>query len=87
MSPIPDRSMRTIPGNGPVEQLDLVDIRCNQNAQPGKLVDTVTAGETLGLKWTEWPESHAGPVLTYLARVPEGYVFFPYLLTVEFIIL
>jgi hypothetical protein len=43
------------------------DIACHYNATPGALHVNTTAGDTLTLKWNEWPTSHVGPVLTYLA--------------------
>ncbi|KAF7289755.1 Lytic polysaccharide monooxygenase [Mycena indigotica] len=33
---------------------------------------TVAAGTTLGLNWTTWPDSHVGPMITYMAAVPSG---------------
>ena len=43
------------------------DITCHYNATPGALHVNTTAGDTLKLQWNEWPTSHVGPVLTYLA--------------------
>ncbi|OAL43551.1 glycoside hydrolase [Pyrenochaeta sp. DS3sAY3a] len=43
------------------------DIVCHYNAAPGILHVNITAGEQLTLQWNEWPTSHVGPVLTYLA--------------------
>lgn len=42
-------------------------ITCHFNATPGALHVNTTAGGTLKLQWNEWPTSHVGPVLTYLA--------------------
>lgn len=43
------------------------DVICHENAKPGALTAPVTAGSNVQLEWTEWPESHHGPVITYLA--------------------
>ncbi|KAF1958312.1 glycoside hydrolase [Byssothecium circinans] len=43
------------------------DIACHYDAAPGALHVNTTAGETLNLTWNEWPNSHKGPVLTYMA--------------------
>ncbi|KAJ5091694.1 hypothetical protein NUU61_006564 [Penicillium alfredii] len=43
------------------------DIICHKNAEPGALSASVKAGGKVELQWTEWPESHHGPVITYLA--------------------
>lgn len=44
------------------------DIICHKNAQPGAISASVAAGKDVELQWTEWPESHHGPVITYLAN-------------------
>jgi len=30
----------------------------------------VAAGSTVSLRWTLWPTSHSGPVITYMAKCP-----------------
>jgi len=67
----PARISRSIPGNGPVENLSLNDLQCNTGAAPAKLHATAAAGSTVTLHWTLWPDSHMGPVLTYMARCPD----------------
>jgi len=67
----PARISRSIPGNGPVENLGLNDLQCNTGAAPAKLHATAAAGSTVTLHWTLWPDSHMGPVLTYMARCPD----------------
>ncbi|CEL58627.1 putative endo-beta-1,4-glucanase D OS=Neosartorya fumigata (strain CEA10 / CBS 144,89 / FGSC A1163) GN=eglD PE=3 SV=1 [Rhizoctonia solani AG-1 IB] len=37
---------------------------------PAPAVATAAAGTTISFKWTEWPDSHVGPVVTYLAKAP-----------------
>ena len=44
------------------------DINCHKNAAPGAETVTVAAGGTVDFFWSEWPESHFGPVFTYVAR-------------------
>jgi cellulase len=43
------------------------DIACHFNATPGAIHIDVTAGDELTLKWNEWPVSHVGPIISYLA--------------------
>lgn len=43
------------------------NITCHFNASPGALHVNTAAGDTLRLQWNEWPTSHKGPVLNYLA--------------------
>jgi lytic cellulose monooxygenase (C1-hydroxylating) len=43
------------------------DIICHKGATPGKGYIQVSAGGTIELQWTEWPVSHHGPMLDYLA--------------------
>ncbi|KAK7026786.1 hypothetical protein VNI00_015444 [Paramarasmius palmivorus] len=76
-NPVPDRIVRKIPDNGPVEDLSLIDIQCNGHQSngfstaPAKLIAKVTAGSEVSLKWTsDWPDSHKGPLVTYMARAP-----------------
>jgi hypothetical protein len=46
-------------------------MQCNQGAVPAKLHAAAAAGSTVSLYWTLWPESHVGPVITYMARCPD----------------
>jgi hypothetical protein len=76
----PDRITRPIQGNGPVQDLTLIDLQCGGytaggvvGSQPAKLTGgPVAAGSTVSLKWTLWPDSHAGPVITYMAKCPSA---------------
>lgn len=43
------------------------DIICHRDATPAPLTAPVAAGGTVELQWTPWPDSHHGPVITYLA--------------------
>ncbi|KAI0769358.1 glycoside hydrolase family 61 protein [Trametes elegans] len=77
MNPAPERIIRKIPSNGPVTDLSLIDIQCNgytdggePGSAPAPIFATVTAGAEVKLNWTTWPDSHVGPVITYLARAP-----------------
>ncbi len=69
--PQPDRISRSIPGNGPVEDVTLIDVQCNTGAVPAKLHAAAAAGSDVTLRWTLWPDSHVGPVITYMARCPD----------------
>ncbi|KAJ4361774.1 hypothetical protein N0V83_010714 [Neocucurbitaria cava] len=51
----------------PPSKFNTSHISCHFNATPGALHVNTTAGDTLKLQWNEWPTSHVGPVLTYLA--------------------
>ncbi|KAK4148553.1 polysaccharide monooxygenase Cel61a [Chaetomidium leptoderma] len=68
----PQRISRSIPGNGPVEDVTSIDVQCNSGAEPAKLHAAATAGSTVTLNWTLWPNSHVGPVITYMARCPDA---------------
>jgi cellulase len=43
------------------------DINCHKNAAPATASATVSAGGTIAFHWTAWPDSHKGPILTYVA--------------------
>ncbi|KAF5102262.1 hypothetical protein D0Z00_000445 [Geotrichum galactomycetum] len=68
-NPVPDRITWSFfgSGNGPVADFTTKDIVCNGNAKPAALVADVKAGANATFYWTTWPESHKGPVMTYLA--------------------
>lgn len=56
--------------NGFVEpnSFGTAEIICHKGAKPGAGHATVAAGDKINLVWTpEWPESHVGPVIDYLA--------------------
>lgn len=79
MNPPPQRVSRAIPGNGPVEDVTSIDMQCNgytaggiKGSQPAPLHAEAKAGSSVNLKWTLWPDSHVGPVLTYMARCPDS---------------
>ncbi|KAF2145955.1 lytic polysaccharide monooxygenase, partial [Aplosporella prunicola CBS 121167] len=44
------------------------DIICHKGATNGQAVADVKAGGTVDFQWTTWPESHHGPVITYMAN-------------------
>jgi len=46
------------------------EIVCHLGATPAGTAAKVKAGGKVKLQWTPWPESHHGPVLTYLAKCP-----------------
>lgn len=78
MDPAPERVSRPIPGNGPVEDIDSIDVQCNgytdggmEGSSPAALHAAAEAGSTVTLHWTLWPESHMGPTITYMAKCPD----------------
>lgn len=48
------------------------DIICHKNAENANTTATVKAGGTVDFYWTTWPDSHIGPVLTYVANCGSG---------------
>ncbi|RGP79052.1 endoglucanase [Fusarium longipes] len=44
------------------------DIICHRAARNARGHITVSAGDKINLKWNDWPSSHKGPVIDYLAR-------------------
>ncbi|KAJ4423286.1 hypothetical protein N0V82_002013 [Gnomoniopsis sp. IMI 355080] len=48
------------------------DIICHKNAENANTTASVTAGGTVDFYWTTWPDSHIGPVLTYVANCGTG---------------
>ncbi|KAJ3032362.1 Esterase/lipase/thioesterase [Rhizophlyctis rosea] len=77
ISPPPQRIFRPMPGNGPVCDITLIDIQCNgwteggvKGSSPAALSAPVTAGSTVSLQWTLWPDSHKGSTATYMAKCP-----------------
>ncbi|RII22691.1 glycosyl hydrolase family 61 [Alternaria sp. MG1] len=74
----PPRISREIQGNFPIENVKLIDLECGGNttggiigSRPAPLHAPAAAGSTVNLRWTAWPESHQGPVITYMARCPD----------------
>jgi hypothetical protein len=57
----------------------LADLQCGGysaggvvGSKPAALHAAAAAGSTVTLRWTLWPDSHVGPVLTYMARCPDA---------------
>ncbi|KAJ6613157.1 glycoside hydrolase family 61 protein [Mycena sp. CBHHK59/15] len=55
------------------------NIQCNGwsdggviGSTPAPIYGTVAAGTKMGLNWTAWPDSHAGPMITYMALAPSN---------------
>ncbi|KAI5210546.1 glycoside hydrolase [Aureobasidium subglaciale] len=46
------------------------NIACHKSAKSTNTRIPVNAGDKVKLLWSDWPESHKGPVLTYLAKCP-----------------
>lgn len=51
----------------PPSNYSTTDIICHRDGAPVKGHAPVRAGEKIHLQWNGWPESHHGPVLSYLA--------------------
>ncbi|KAK1780877.1 glycosyl hydrolase family 61-domain-containing protein [Copromyces sp. CBS 386.78] len=43
------------------------DIICHRDGKPAKAHAPVKAGDKIQMQWNDWPQSHKGPVLSYLA--------------------
>lgn len=43
------------------------NIICHRNGTNAQLSAPVAAGSNIDIQWTPWPDSHHGPVITYLA--------------------
>ena len=55
--------------------MTLLDLECGgdtshgiSGSQPAALHALAPAGSDVNLRWTLWPESHQGPIITYMAR-------------------
>ncbi|PVH97502.1 lytic polysaccharide monooxygenase [Periconia macrospinosa] len=77
-NPTPQRISRVIQGNGPVEDVTLVDLQCGGNtaggvsgSKPAALHAEAAAGSEVTLRWTLWADSHIGPLITYMAKCPD----------------
>lgn len=75
----PKRISRAVYSNGPVENVTSIDLQCGGisaegriGSSPAPLHAPAEAGSTVNLKWTYWPDSHMGPMLTYMARCPDS---------------
>jgi len=51
---------------------DASKIACHKDATAGAKVAKVAAGGKIDISWTTWPESHVGPVIDYMAKVPDA---------------
>ncbi len=74
----PQRISRKITSNGPVQNVTSIDLQCGGissegvvGSEPAPLHASVDAGSAVTLRWTAWPDSHMGPILTYMARCPD----------------
>ncbi|KAF2114027.1 glycoside hydrolase [Lophiotrema nucula] len=79
MSPKPDRISRPIQGNGPVQDVTYSDLQCGgdtvngiKGSSPAALHAAAAAGSEVELRWMLWPDSHMGPVITYMAKCPDA---------------
>ncbi|KAK3328619.1 glycoside hydrolase [Cercophora scortea] len=75
----PKRISRKVITSGPVQNVSSIDLQCGGisnegtiGSAPAPLHAPAQAGSTVNLKWTYWPDSHMGPLLTYMARCPDA---------------
>ncbi|KAF8584620.1 lytic polysaccharide monooxygenase [Ramaria rubella] len=71
LNPIPETITRLVrvDGNGPIVNITGPDMTCGTGAEaPTTLVANVNAGDEVTFFWTPWPDSHSGPVLTYMGK-------------------
>ncbi|KAG8747011.1 hypothetical protein FRC10_002810 [Ceratobasidium sp. 414] len=74
ITPIPASVDRKFPDNGPVTDVTHPNITCNKGNDPASatLFGSVTPGTTVTFQWDQWGSSHSGPVMTYIAKCPNG---------------
>ncbi|KAI9853428.1 MAG: Esterase/lipase/thioesterase [Vezdaea acicularis] len=48
------------------------DIICHKGSQPAPLSAGASPGSRVSFTWNTWPDSHHGPVMTYMAQCPSG---------------
>ncbi|KAF9003030.1 endoglucanase-4 [Cyathus striatus] len=73
LTPVPVRVERRILDNGPVTDVTSPNITCNKGGNiPTTLFASVTAGTQVKFQWDQWGSSHSGPVMTYMAKCPNG---------------
>jgi cellulase len=62
------KNWATDTGYVPVSQLQDPNIICHLDSGNAPRTATVAAGSEITLNWTDWPRSHHGPVIDYLAN-------------------
>ncbi|KAL2265458.1 hypothetical protein VTJ83DRAFT_6558 [Remersonia thermophila] len=74
----PPRISRKLVTNGPVLDVTSIDLQCGGSTaegqigtEPAPLHAPAAAGSQVNLRWTYWPDSHMGPIMTYMARCPD----------------
>ncbi|KAG9101764.1 hypothetical protein FRC06_002675 [Ceratobasidium sp. 370] len=75
ISPVPASVDRKILDNGPVTDVTHPNITCNKGGNDpasATLIASVTPGSTVTFQWDQWGSSHSGPVMTYIAKCPNG---------------
>jgi lytic cellulose monooxygenase (C1-hydroxylating) len=66
------KNWATNTGYVPFTSLQSSDIICHLDSGNAPRTATVAAGSEIMLGWTDWPRSHHGPVIDYLARCNNG---------------
>jgi hypothetical protein len=56
----------------PPSNYSTLDIICHRNGKPAKAHVPIKAGDKMHIQWNGWPQSHHGPVLSYLAPCSES---------------
>jgi len=82
----PERISRRIAGDGPIYDVTSADIQCGGNSEglgggevykgsvPAPKVAPAEAGTNVTLRWNKlWPDTHYGPIITYMAKCPGPY--------------
>lgn len=60
--------MRPYYSNGPVADFTTSNITCNGDDSAAALTAAANAGDSVTFFWDTWPDSHKGPVMTYMAK-------------------
>ncbi|QRV73302.1 glycoside hydrolase family 61 protein [Ceratobasidium sp. AG-Ba] len=68
----PDSPIRSIFTIDPYKDPKGLGITCGPGAAAAKLIAPLTAGSALNVSWTGDDQQAVGPLITYMAKVPEG---------------
>lgn len=52
---------------------DTPDIVCHVDSSPASDAIELKAGDSMNFQWTEWPLSHRGPIMSYLANAGDDF--------------
>ncbi|KAH8089935.1 family 61 endoglucanase [Cristinia sonorae] len=69
----PNSPIRKLNTYGPAADFTNINITCGEGGNtPVAPLAEVAAGETVTFDWGSWTSSHSGPVMTYIAKCPNG---------------